>query len=315
MFCDLIASTELSAALDPEDMDDVTRAYHACCARWIEDAGGYVAMYMGDGVLAYFGYPQAHEDDAERAIHAGLMVAKAAPGLPTPTGIPLAVRIGIATGVVVVGDLIGKGVSGELSVAGVTPNLASRLQAAAAPNRVVVSDATRRLALGLYDFLDLGILNLKGLTLNEPAWQVLGAKPAADRFRARHEREPSDLVGRDEDLQLILDRWRLSVGGRGQVVGLVGEPGIGKSRLIHEFHREVRNERHVWIEGGGAQVFSNTPFHVISQMVRRSLGGPRLLSPEEYLAGLENALRCAPSTPCRCLPISSVFPRPTATRR
>jgi class 3 adenylate cyclase/tetratricopeptide (TPR) repeat protein len=303
MFCDLIGSTELSAALDPEDMDEVTRSYHGCVTRCIEEVGGYVAKYMGDGVLAYFGYPQAHEDDAERAIHAGLMVAKAAPALPTPNGTSLAVRIGIATGVVVVGDFIGSGPSEEHTVAGVTPNLAARLQAAASPNGVVVSDATRRLAAGLYDFLDLGVLSLKGLTLQEPAWQVLGAKPATDRFRARHEREPSAMVGRDAELQLIHKRWKLAVAGQGQVVGLVGEPGIGKSRLIHEFHHEVREERHVWIEGGGAQVFSNTPFHVFSQMVRRSLGGQRSLTPEDYLKGLESALKRAEVRAEHALPL------------
>lgn len=303
MFCDLIGSTELSAVLDPEDMNEVTRAYDRCCTQCIEDAGGYVAKYLGDGVLAYFGYPQAHEDDAERAIQAALMVAKTAPGMVNPSGSPLAVRVGIATGIVVVGDLIGTGSSEEHTVAGVTPNLASRLQAAAPPNGVVVSDATRRLAAGLYDFRDLGILTLKGLTLREPAWQVLGAKPAADRFRARNEREPSALVGRDEDLQVIRKRWRLAVAGRGQVVGLAGEPGIGKSRLIHEVHREIRQEPHIWIEGGGAQVFSNTPFHVISQMVRRSLGGQRSLSPEEYLAGLERALKLAEVQAEHALPL------------
>jgi class 3 adenylate cyclase/tetratricopeptide (TPR) repeat protein len=303
MFCDLAGSTELSAELDPEDMHEVIGAYHRVCTEAIERADGFVAKYLGDGVLAYFGYPQAHEDDAERAIHAALALEQAGSALGAPNGAPLAVRVGIATGLVVVGDLIGVGAAQERSVVGETPNLAARLQAMAPPGGVVVSNATRRLASGLFEFRDLGVPALKGLTLREPVWQVLGAKAAVDRFAARHERGPAPLVGRDAELQRVLEAWRQAAAGEGQVVGLVGEPGIGKSRLIYEVRREIRHEPHVRLEGGGAQLFRNTPFHAIAEMIRRRLAGHRALSPEGYRTALERSLSQAAVKAEHALPL------------
>ena len=151
MFCDLVGSTALSAKLDPEDLHGVIGAYHRCCAELIERNGGFVAKYMGDGVLAYFGYPQAHEDDAERAVRAGLAIVEAAPKLVTAAGSPLHVRIGIATGLVVVGDLVGSGEAQERGVVGETPNLAARLQGIAEPDEVVIADGTRRLLGDLFE--------------------------------------------------------------------------------------------------------------------------------------------------------------------
>ena len=197
MFCDLVGSTELSTRLDPEDMGEVISAYHRCCADGVGRAGGFVAKYMGDGVLAYFGYPQAHEDDPERAIHAGLEITRAAQELQSPNGDQLAIRIGVATGLVIVGDLIGAGSSKERAVVGDTPNLAARLQAIAEPNRVVVADETRRLAGGMFEYRRLGPLTLKGLAQPVSAWEVAGANTTSGRFAAHHPLNPTPMVGRD----------------------------------------------------------------------------------------------------------------------
>jgi class 3 adenylate cyclase len=177
MFCDLVGSTALSAKLDPEDLREIVGAYHRCCTELIERNGGFVAKYMGDGVLAYFGYPQAHEHDAERAIRAGMALAEAVPKLDTGAlRASLQVRIGIATGLVVVGDLIGAGAAREQAVVGETPNLAARLQALADPGTVVIAATTRRLTGGLFEYRDLGTVALKGFAENVPAWQVLGVR-------------------------------------------------------------------------------------------------------------------------------------------
>jgi class 3 adenylate cyclase len=173
MFCDLVGSTALSARLDPEDLRGVISAYHRCCTELFERNGGFVAKYMGDGVLAYFGYPQAHEHDAERAVRAGLNLVEAVPKLATHAGSPLQVRVGIATGLVVVGDLIGAGAAQEQAVVGETPNLAARLQALAEPGTVVIAASTRRLTGGLFEYRDLGTVTLKGFAENVPACHPL----------------------------------------------------------------------------------------------------------------------------------------------
>jgi class 3 adenylate cyclase len=182
MFCDLVGSTALSTRLDPEELRSIIGAYHRCCAEVITKSGGFVAKYMGDGVLAYFGYPQAHEDDAERAVRAGLALVEAVPKLDDQRGTALQVRVGIATGLVVVGDLLGEGAAQEQAVVGETPNLAARLQALAEPGAVVISASTRRLTGGLFEYRDLGGVALKGFSEGAPAWQVLGAGAAESRF-------------------------------------------------------------------------------------------------------------------------------------
>jgi class 3 adenylate cyclase len=191
MFCDLVGSTALSARLDPEDMREIVGAYHRCCADLITRAGGFVAKYMGDGVLAYFGYPQAHEHDAERAVRAGLNLVEAVPKLSTAAGSPLQVRIGIATGLVVVGDLIGLGEAQERGIVGETPNLAARLQALAEPNAVVIADSTRRLLGNLFELRDLGARGLKGIAGPVQAWAALRASSAQGRFEALHAKHAS----------------------------------------------------------------------------------------------------------------------------
>jgi class 3 adenylate cyclase len=230
MFCDLVGSTALSARLDPEDLREVIGAYHRAVAEIVAGLGGFVSRFMGDGVLIYFGYPQAHEDDAERAVRAGLGAIDAVRDLDVKS-VRLQTRVGIATGLVVVGDLIGEGSAQEQSVVGETPNLAARLQTLAEPNAVVIAAGTRRLVGDLFDYRDLGAVEVKGIAVPVSAWQVLRPSAVESRFEALHGSALSPLVGRDEELDLLLRRWARAKSGDGQVALISGEPGIGKSRI------------------------------------------------------------------------------------
>ena len=245
MFCDLVGSTALSARLDPEDMRGIIAAYHKCCASLIERNGGFVAKYMGDGVLAYFGYPQAHEHDAERAVRAGLAIVEAAPKLETAAGAPLHVRVGIATGIVVVGDLLGSGEAQERGVVGDTPNLAARLQGIAEPDSVVIAEGTRKLLGDLFELGDLGPQDLKGVAGPTRAYAALRESSQESRFEALHAGGLTALVGREEESELLLRRWAKAKAGEGQVVLLSGEAGIGKSRLTAAFLERLAGEPHV----------------------------------------------------------------------
>jgi class 3 adenylate cyclase/predicted ATPase len=229
MFSDLVGSTSLSARMDPEDLRVIISAYQTCVADTVRRFGGFVARYMGDGVLIYFGYPAAHEDDAERAVRSGLELIDAVATLPPPE--PLQVRIGVATGMVVVGDLVGSGEAQEHDIVGETPNLAARLQAIAEPNTVVIAEATLRLLGNLFELRDLGPRELKGIAGPVKAFAVLRASSVASRFEAMHPGVLTALVGREEELELLLRRWARAKTGEGQVVLLSGEAGIGKSRL------------------------------------------------------------------------------------
>jgi len=242
MFSDLVGSTALSARMDPEDLRQIIAAYQDCVARIVRRFGGFVAQYLGDGVLIYFGYPQAHEDDAERAVRAGLELASAVAALETP--IPLQTRAGIATGLVVVGDLIGPGAAREYSVIGETPNLAARLQATAEPNMVVIAESTRRLLGNLFELKDLGSKHLKGTPGPVRAWAALRASSVASRFEALHASSLSALVGREEETELLMRRWLKAKAGEGQVVLLSGEAGIGKSRLAAALLQHLGAEPH-----------------------------------------------------------------------
>jgi class 3 adenylate cyclase len=243
MFCDLVGSTALSARLDPEDLRAVIGAYHRRVAAIVERDGGFVAKYMGDGVLAYFGYPRADEHDAERAVRAGLALVEAVAALDTTAGARLRVRVGIATGLVVVGDLIGEGEARERGVIGETPNLAARLQALAEPGTVVIAPSTRRLTGGLFDYGDLGAVEIKGLAMPVEVSCVLRESAAESRFEAlRAARTP--LIGRDEELTLLQRRWEQAKSGEGSVVLLSGEPGIGKSRLAQTLLERLSGEPH-----------------------------------------------------------------------
>jgi class 3 adenylate cyclase/predicted ATPase len=242
LFCDLVGSTELAARLDPEDMGGVIRAYQDSSAGVIARFDGYVAKFMGDGVLAYFGYPRAHENEAERAVRAGLALTEAIGKLISPAGEPLAARVGIATGLVVVGDLVGAGAAREQAVVGQTPNLAARLQSLAAPGGVVISRRTRRLVGRIFELTDLGPQRLKGFTEPVGAWRVVGIGAAESRFEAMHDAALMPLVGREHELGLLLDRWELAKSGEGQVVLLSGEPGIGKSRITRALFERLTSE-------------------------------------------------------------------------
>ena len=242
MFSDLVGSTAMSARMDPEDLREVISAYQKCVSETVGRFGGFVAKYMGDGVLIYFGYPQAYEDDAERAVRAGLELVAAVSDLKTHAA--LQTRVGIATGLVVVGDLIGSGASQEQAIVGETPNLAARLQGVAEPNSVVIAESTRKLLGNLFDLEDLGAQDLKGIAGPVRAWAALRSASVESRFEAFHGTGLTELVGREEELELLLRRWSKAKGGQGQVVLLSGEPGIGKSRLTAALLESVAAEPH-----------------------------------------------------------------------
>ncbi len=241
MFCDLVGSTALSTRHDPEDLRELIGGYHQAVAEAVAGFDGFVAKYMGDGVLIYFGYPRAHEDNAERAVRAGLAVIETVGRLPARED--LRVRLGIATGLAVVGDMIGEGAAQERGVVGETPNLAARLQALALPNTLVVGEATRRQIGGLFDLADLGPQALAGFAEPQPAWRVLGESGVVSRFEALRSGE-TPLVGRDEEIELLVRRWQQAKSGEGCVVLISGEPGIGKSRLTAALSEHIGSEPH-----------------------------------------------------------------------
>jgi class 3 adenylate cyclase/predicted ATPase len=272
LFCDLVGSTELAARLDPEDLGQVIRAYHGACTETVERWGGHVAKYMGDGVLAYFGWPVAHEDEAERAVRAGLVLTQAIGRLATPAREPLAARVGIATGLVVVGELIGEGLAKEQTVVGETPNLAARLQAIAAPGSVVISQATRRLVGGLFELVDLGPRRLKGFAAPLAAFRVEGEGRAEGRFEALHGERLTPLVGREHELGILLERWAWAKDGDGQVVLLSGEPGIGKSRLIRALRESLGDEPYTPLSHYCSPYHTNSALYPIITQLERAAG-------------------------------------------
>jgi class 3 adenylate cyclase/predicted ATPase len=277
MFCDLVGSTALSVRLDPEKLRGEIRAYQNAVSGVVARYDGFVAKFMGDGVLAYFGYPRAHEDDAERAVRAGLEIEAAVASLETRGTEPLAVRIGIATGLVVVGDLVGEGSAQEQAVVGETPNLAARLQALAEPGQIVLAGATRRLIDDLFRLRDLGRQALKGFAAPVEAFAVEGVTVTESRFEAAR-RRLTDLVGRAAESALLRDRLREAWGGAGQIVLLSGEAGIGKSRLAAQLAAEVANEPHTRLR------YQCSPYH------RDSVLHP-------FVVQLGRAARLAPDDP------------------
>jgi class 3 adenylate cyclase/tetratricopeptide (TPR) repeat protein len=274
MFCDLVGSTPLSSRLDPEDLREVIGAYHKCVAETIGRYDGFVAKYMGDGVLVYFGYPSTHEDDAERAVRAGLGMVDAVGRLDIKF-IKLQARVGIATGLVVVGDLIGEGSAQEQSVVGETPNLAARLQALAEPDAVVIAAGTRRLVGDLFEYRDLGAVELKGIARPVPAWQVLRPSDVASRFEALHGSALSPLVGRDEEIELLLRRWEQAKTGEGRVVLISGEPGIGKSRLSAALSEQIGSEPHTRLRYFCLPHHQDSALHPFTVQLERAAGFAR----------------------------------------
>jgi class 3 adenylate cyclase/predicted ATPase len=272
MFVDLVGSTALSRRLDPEEMREVLRAYQNAVAGEVARFEGHVAKFMGDGVLAYFGWPRAHEDDAERAVRAGLAVAGTVAALPVKEGPPLAARVGIATGLAVVGDLIGSGAAREETVVGETPNLAARLQAVAPPGGVVLAEGTRRLLGAALELEPLGPLELAGFGEPIRAFRVTGEGRAEGRFEAHHAGGSMPLVGREQELALLLDRWRLAKDGEGQIVLLCGEPGIGKSRIVLALRERLRAEPRTSLRYHGSPYHTHSPLWPVIAQLERAAG-------------------------------------------
>ena len=270
MFSDLVGSTALSARLDPEDLREVISAYQKCVAETVQRFGGFVAKYMGDGVLIYFGYPQAHEDDAERAVRAGLELVAAVGALKTHA--PLQMRAGIATGLVVVGDLVGSGASREQAIVGETPNLAARLQSIAEPNSVVIAESTRKLVGNLFELQDLPGQNLKGIVGPVRAWAALRPSSVESRFEALHATGLTELVGREEELEILLRRWSKAKTGEGQLVLLSGEPGIGKSRLTAALLERLATEPHTRLRYFCSPQHTDSAFYPIIRQMERAAG-------------------------------------------
>jgi class 3 adenylate cyclase/predicted ATPase len=295
MFCDLVGSTTLSTRLDPEDLRSILNAYHRCATDVVERNGGFVAKYMGDGVLAYFGYPRAGEHDAERALRAGLALVEAVAQLTIGAGAPLQARVGIATGLVVVGDLIGSGPAQEQAVVGETPNMAARLQGLAEPGTVIISDGTRTLTGGLFEYRDLGKVTLKGFAENLQAWQVTGLGAAESRFEALRA-SSTPLIGRDEEIDLIMRRWEQARNGDGQVVLISGEPGIGKSRIAETILERLQVEQRHGAEPHTRLRYFCSPHHQDSALypsiaqLERAAGFRREDTPEQRLTKLEAVL-------------------------
>jgi class 3 adenylate cyclase len=294
MFCDLVGSTALSARLDPEDLREVIGRYHACVAETVVGCDGFVAKYMGDGVLVYFGYPQAHEDDAEQAVRAGLALVNAVGELEAPA--PLQLRIGIATGLVVVGDLIGAGSAQEQAIVGETPNLAARLQAVAEPNAVVIAESTRRLIGALFELADLGPQPLKGFAEPQHAWRVLAENRALGRFEALRS-GATPLVGRDEEIELLLRRWTRTKRGVGQVVLLAGEAGIGKSRLTAALMERVAGESHTRLRYFCSPQHTDSPLYPIIGQMERAAGLEHDDTPRAKLDKLDALLAASSISP------------------
>jgi predicted ATPase/class 3 adenylate cyclase len=290
LFCDLVGSTQLSARLDPEDVGAVIRSYQERCGEVVSRWDGHVAKYMGDGVLAYFGWPQAHEDDAERAVRAGLDLCKEVGQLTATDAAPLCARIGIATGLVMVGDLVGEGAAQEQRVVGETPNLAARLQALAEPGAVVIAEGTRRLVGSLFELADLGLHDLKGFGEPVRAWAVVGAGVAESRFEALHGRHLMPLVGREEELQLLLARWRRAADGEGQVVLLSGEPGIGKSRIVQALREQLAGQRYTPLSHYCSPYHTASALHPVVGLLERAAGLTRDDSTDVRLDKLEALL-------------------------
>ena len=295
MFCDLVGSTELSSRLDPEDYREVIAAYHRAVAEVVTGFDGFVSRYMGDGVLVYFGYPQAHEDDAERAVRAGLGAVDIVRRLDVKS-VRLQARVGIATGLVVVGDLIGEGSAQEQTVVGETPNLAARLQSLAEPEAVVIAASTRRRVGDLFEVRDLGALEVKGITAPQPTWQVLRPSSVASRFEALRGAALTPLVGREEEFNLLLRRWARAKSGDGQVVQISGEPGIGKSRIVAALGERLHGEPHIRLRYFCSPYHQDSALFPFIDQLGRASGFARDDPPEVRLQKLESLLAFAAPT-------------------
>ncbi len=288
MFCDLIGSTALSSRLDPEDLREVIRSYQACVANTIQHFDGFIARYVGDGVLIYFGWPEARETDAERAVRAGLAVA-AAVSATRVSGEPLQVRVGIATGLVVIGEPIGSGDSRQHTAVGETPNLAARLQGLAGPGQVVIDSATRRQIGGLFECQDLGAVELKGLPVAVAAWQVVSENRMLGQFEALRS-GTTPLVGRDEEMELLLRRWAQAKAGNGRVVLISAEPGVGKSRLAEALVERIAADPHVRLHYFCSPHHQDSALYPVIAQIERAAGFQHADEPGARLVKLQALL-------------------------
>ena len=289
LFCDLVGSTELSHRLGPEEYRELVRSYQSACTAVVSRFDGHVAQYLGDGLLVYFGYPKAHEDDAQRAVRVGLGVVDAVSALLIPAG-PLRVRVGIDTGLVVVGD-VGAGRSQEQLALGDTPNLAARLQALASPGTVLLSEGTRRLVAGSFELRDLGPKSLKGVAEPVHAWHALSDKKAESRFEAATQGRLAPMVGRELEFSVVLHAWQRTCLGKGQVVLLCGEPGIGKSRILQALREKVSAEGISCWQYQCSPYFANSALYPVIDHIERALKFERQDSAQAKLAKLAALVR------------------------
>jgi class 3 adenylate cyclase/predicted ATPase len=307
MFCDLVGSTALSARLDPEDMREVIRAYQECCGQVVARFGGFIARYMGDGVLVYFGYPQAHENDAERAARTGLGIVEALADIGTAYApvrdVDLAVRVGIDTGLVVVGDIVGEGASEEAGVVGETPNVAARLQALAKPNQVVIGPLTRELIGGAFACEALGEHHLKGIAEPVQAWRVVREADIDNRYEAKRAGGGLPLVGRQEELGLLVRSWEAAKQGHGQVVLIQGEAGIGKSRLVEALREQVAAEDYIWVADRFSPYHTGSTLYPVIEHLKRVMGWKPEDGTQERLKKLEAALTRQSLPPEEAVPL------------
>ena len=267
MFIDLVSSTEMASRIDAEDMRNVITNYQNTVAGVVSRYEGFVAKFMGDGVLCYFGWPRANEDDAERAVRAGLSIIDTVKNMKAADGTPLATRIGIATGVVIVGDLIGSGATQEAAVVGETPNLAARLQGVAEPNQIVLPKETQRLLGNTYTLRSMGDQALKGISGSVEAFVVEGEASVESRFAARQSGTLTPIVGRDREIELMLERWALARSGQGQLLIVSGEAGIGKSRITRAVIDEIGRDDHIRMTYQCSPYHADSAFYpVIQQM-------------------------------------------------
>lgn len=294
LFSDLVASTALASTFDPEEWSEIVKQYHACVSDTVQRHGGHVAQYLGDGVLAYFGWPAAHGDDAERGVRAGLAIVEATQSLARRLGLPLPVRVGMETGAAVIDDR-GLGYGDPF-------NVAARVQAIAEPDTVLITAATHRLVAGLFVVEDGGARALKGVAKPTTVYRVRAASGVRGRLAASAARGLTPFIGRDHERRLLLDRWEHARRGDGEVVVISGEPGIGKSRLLQQFRQDLGPTPHTWMESGGSPFFQNTPYHPIVDLLQQFVASGRDASVEGRLAVLETALAVT------AMPLEEVIP-------
>jgi class 3 adenylate cyclase len=301
LFCDLVGSTEIAARLDPEEWRDTVAGYHRAATDVINSFGGRIAKYLGDGVMAYFGYPEAHDNDAERAVRAALATHDALSKLnKQAVRSALSARIGIHSGAVVVGA----GASKEDDVFGDAPNVAARVQAAAEPGSILITADTTRLIAGLFEIEDLGAPPLKGVERPVQLYRVIQQRRVRGRLQAAAAaRGLTPFIGREDELHSLMNRWERVLDGEGQVVLVVGEAGIGKSRLVQHFQEQIADTAHTWVEAAAAPFYQNTPFYPVAEILRGLGSWSRDESPERQIGGLERALEEAGLRPAAAIPL------------